>query len=157
MKPRDSASLSSMKEWISSFITRRSRETAIAPSPRDRGSSSIFTRGSRGPSRKTWRAWSNLAVAACLWAAAAARADGPSPVFGYTHLMPSPLTLPAGRLSYGTAFSFGVTDFLQIGTDVVRDAYGVLNANAKIGLVAREGFAAALTLGFEKFNFKDFS
>ena len=65
--------------------------------------------------------------------------------------------MPAGRLAYGTAFSFGATDFLQFGTDVVRDAYGILNANAKVALVATRPFAAAVTLDFEKFNFRDLS
>lgn len=87
--------------------------------------------------------------------APAARA-GENPLFGYTHLLPSPYTLPAGTLVLGTDVGFGVTDFFQVGTNVVRDLYQIYNANAKLSVLDYPEFAAGLTLGYQTFNYKDF-
>jgi hypothetical protein len=78
-----------------------------------------------------------------------------NPLFGYTHLMPSPFTLPAGRLLLGTEFALGLTDFFQVGTNVIRDVYKVFNANAKLALLDYQEYALALTLGFETYNLND--
>lgn len=84
-----------------------------------------------------------------------AHAGGSNPLFGYTHLMPSPYTLPAGRLVFGTDVALGVTDFLQVGTNVIRDIYQVYNVNAKISLIDYPVFAMGLTGGWETFNYRD--
>lgn len=90
-------------------------------------------------------------------ARAAVEGSVTNPLFAVTHLAPSPLTLPAGRLVLGTDIAFGVTDFLQIGTNVVRLAYQVLNANAKLALFDNELFAFAATYSWERYNLRDFS
>jgi hypothetical protein len=79
-----------------------------------------------------------------------------NPLFGYTHLLPSPFTLPAGRLQLGTQIALGVTDFLQVGTDLLRDIYQVYNANAKLGVLDFPEFALGLNLGWETYNLNDF-
>ncbi len=76
-------------------------------------------------------------------------------LFAYTHLLPGPFTLPAGRLVVGTDLAYGVTDFFTIGTSILRDFYKIYNANAKLSLVDYESFACALTGGYEAYNYKD--
>ncbi len=78
-----------------------------------------------------------------------------NPLFGYTHLLPSPFTLPAGRLALGTSVAFGITDFLQVGTDLLRDIYQVYNANAKLGVLDYPEFALGLSLGYETYNYNN--
>jgi hypothetical protein len=76
-----------------------------------------------------------------------------NPLFAYPHLLPSPFTLPAGRLVYGTSVAFGVTDFFTIGTNILRDFYKIYNVGAKVSILDTEIFAAAATLGYETFNY----
>ena len=76
-------------------------------------------------------------------------------LFGYTHLLPSPLTLPAGTLVFGTDVSFGLTDFLQVGTNLLSNFYNVYNVNAKAALVDYPSFALAVTGSFVQFNYQD--
>jgi hypothetical protein len=80
-----------------------------------------------------------------------------NPLFGYTHLLPSPFTLPGGTLVYGTELSFGLTDFFQVGTSLIRDLYKIYNANSKLAIFDNESYALAFTLGWESFNYKDVS
>jgi hypothetical protein len=82
---------------------------------------------------------------------------GSNPLFGYTHLLPSPFTLPAGRFVFGTDIALGITDFFQVGTNLLRNFYQVYNANAKVSLVDYPVFALALTGGWESYNYKDIS
>ncbi|HLD99010.1 MAG TPA: hypothetical protein VJB59_02060 [Bdellovibrionota bacterium] len=86
---------------------------------------------------------------------AAAASEVENPIFGYTHLLPSPFTLPAGTLVYGTSLDLGVTDFLQIGTNVLSDFHKIYNANAKVSLVDYPEFAFGLTLGYSTYNYRD--
>lgn len=83
--------------------------------------------------------------------------DRVNPLFGAPHLLPSPFTLDAGTLVIGTQAAFGVTDFFQIGTDLVRDINEVFNVNAKFSLVDREEFAIAFVGAFETYNYQAFS
>lgn len=78
-----------------------------------------------------------------------------NPLFARSHLLPSPYTLPAGRLALGTSVALGVTDFFQVGTDLLRDFYKIYNINGKLSLVDYPDFALALTASFEKYNLKD--
>src|SRR3954467_8551894 len=80
-----------------------------------------------------------------------------NPLFSRTHMLPSPFTLPGGRIVIGTEAAFGVTDFLQVGTSILRDLYQVYNANAKVSLVDLPEFALALTADFQKYNYNDIS
>ncbi|MEW6056651.1 MAG: hypothetical protein AB1540_08550 [Bdellovibrionota bacterium] len=82
---------------------------------------------------------------------------GANSMFGYTHIQPSPLTLSAGRLVFGTDVAYGVTDFFQIGTNVVRDVYQFFNANAKVSLIELDEFALSPTFSFETYNLKNIS
>lgn len=74
------------------------------------------------------------------------------PLFTVTHLCPSPLTGPAGRLTYGSALSFGVTDFLEVHTNLIRDFYQIFNVGAKLSIVNEEGFAGGLTFSAQTYN-----
>jgi hypothetical protein len=80
-----------------------------------------------------------------------------NPLFGYTHMMSSPFALPQGRLVFGTDLAFGLTDFLQVGTSILRDAYQFYNANAKLSLVDSGAFAMALTGEYQAYNYRDIS
>jgi hypothetical protein len=77
------------------------------------------------------------------------------PIVGYTHLLPGPRTLPQGRLAYGTVFAFGVTDFLQVSTNVLRDAFKLFNAQAKLSVIGLDKFALTPFVSFETYNLKD--
>lgn len=79
---------------------------------------------------------------------------GGNVLFAYSHLAPSPLTIPGGQLLLGTAVTFGVTDFLQVSTDALRLFYGFMNANAKLKILDLDALAVALTLGFESVSAK---
>ncbi|MBC7691451.1 MAG: hypothetical protein H7222_06755 [Methylotenera sp.] len=81
--------------------------------------------------------------------------EGPNPIFASTHLLPSPFTLRAGTLVYGTELAFGITDFLQVETSLIRDIYKIYNAGAKLSVIQTSDFAAALTVGYENYNLKD--
>ena len=96
-----------------------------------------------------------LVLAAAAPEARASKVENPQ--FAYTHMQPSPFTLPAGRLVYGTELAFGLTDFLQVGTNILRDFFRMYNANAKLSLVDYPSFAFGLTGGFEYFNYKNIS
>jgi hypothetical protein len=78
-----------------------------------------------------------------------------NPILGYTHLLPSPYTLPAGRFVLGTDVAFGITDSLQIGSNILYDAFKVFNANAKLSLIDLPGFSFGLTFGFQTYNLRD--
>ncbi|MBY0470543.1 hypothetical protein K2X30_05190 [bacterium] len=78
-----------------------------------------------------------------------------NPLFFYTHRMSSPYTMPAGRLYLGTSVGVGVTDFLQISTDVVRDIYKTYNVQAKLSVLDSSAFAVALTGGYVTYNYAD--
>ena len=80
-----------------------------------------------------------------------------NPVFSYTHLLPSPYTLRAGRFVIGTDTALGLTDFLQIGTNVVLDIYQTYNAQAKLSLLDFPEFALALTGGWLNYNYANYS
>jgi hypothetical protein len=78
-----------------------------------------------------------------------------TPLLAYTHLLPSPFTLPGGRFVLGTDVALGITDFLQVGSNILLDAYKIYNVNAKLALLDYEGFALALTGGYESYNLHD--
>jgi hypothetical protein len=92
---------------------------------------------------------------ALLAAQPAVAADAANRLFYYTHLLPSPFTIPAGRLVFGADVSLGLTDFLQVGTNVLRDFYKVYNVNAKLSLVNYPEAAFAVTGEYEHYNYKD--
>lgn len=75
-----------------------------------------------------------------------------NPILGYTHLLPSPYTLPAGRFSFGTDLAYGITDFLQVGTSLLYDVFQIYNVNARVSLLDMPGFSFALTGAFESYN-----
>ena len=96
-------------------------------------------------------------AAACMAGPVARASEVANPLFAYTHLLPSPFTVPAGRLSYGTDVALGVTDFFQVGSGILRDAYRFYNVNAKLALVDYPEFALALTGSYEFYNYHDIS
>lgn len=93
-----------------------------------------------------------LIVFAFVSAGRQAQADS---VFAYSHMQPGPFTLPAGRLVYGTTLGYGITDFLQVSTDVVRDVFKFFNASAKVSLIDFPEFALSPFLTFETYNLRD--
>lgn len=78
-----------------------------------------------------------------------------NPLFGFTHLLPSPYTLPAGRLVLGTEMAFGVTDFLQVSTNLLRDFYKIVNVGGRLSVIDFPTFALAFTYSFEHYNLHD--
>lgn len=80
-----------------------------------------------------------------------------NPLFGFTHLLPSPYTLPAGRLVLGTEMAFGVTDFFQVSTNLLRDFYKIVNVSGRLSIIDFPTFAFALTYSFETYNLHDVS
>ncbi|HUP56079.1 MAG TPA: hypothetical protein VM598_01410 [Bdellovibrionota bacterium] len=98
-----------------------------------------------------------LLLIAFLIAAPAQASQGENPLFARTHMLPSPFTLPGGRLIVGTEVAFGITDFLQVGTSLLRDLYRVYNANTKLSLVDLDEFAFALTGEWQSYNYRDIS
>lgn len=82
---------------------------------------------------------------------------GENPLFGYTHMLPSPFTLPAGRLVVGSDVALGITDFLQVGTNVIYDFYKILNLNLKASILDEPEFALALTFGWSRYNYNNIS
>lgn len=96
---------------------------------------------------------SSLALALTLFQGTASA--GENALFGYPHLLSSPYTLPAGTLIFGTDVAYGVTDFLQVGTQLLSNFYKVYNANAKISFIDYPDFAFALTGGWQRYNYKD--
>jgi hypothetical protein len=106
-------------------------------------------------------ATSNQALAAPGGGARASKAAESSsrvenPLFSYTHLLPSPFTLPAGTLVLGTEAAFGLTDFLQVSTNIVSDFLQVFNAQAKVSLLDYQEFALAVTGGWQSYNRNNF-
>jgi hypothetical protein len=79
--------------------------------------------------------------------------DLTNPIFAYTHLLPSPLTLPAGRLALGTDVAYGMFDSVQIGTGLLSDIYQTYNANLKINLVNLPTFSLAAFGSVETYNY----
>jgi hypothetical protein len=67
------------------------------------------------------------------------------------------MTLPAGVLVYGTGVAYGVTDFFQLGTNLLRNFYQIWNAQAKLSILDFEPFALAATMGFETFSLRAIS
>jgi len=76
-------------------------------------------------------------------------------LFYYTHLLPSPFTLKAGTLVLGTDLALGLTDFFQIGTNLLQDFYQIWNANAKLGIFDNESWALGIFTGFQHYNYKN--
>ncbi len=80
-----------------------------------------------------------------------------NPLFGYTHLLPSPFTLPAGRWILGTQLAVGVTDFIEIETHLISDLTKIYNGSAKVSLLDFPGFAVGAYLGYQYVNLNDLS
>ncbi|MBL6989238.1 MAG: hypothetical protein ISR65_05650 [Bacteriovoracaceae bacterium] len=76
---------------------------------------------------------------------------------GITHTLPSPYTLPSGVFTYGTSLAYGVTDSIQIGTNLHLLLNSIGNANAKIAIYSDEDLALATNFGWSKYNLDDLS
>jgi len=73
-------------------------------------------------------------------------------LFGYTHMLPSPYTPPAGRLALGTTTGIGITDFFELQTNVLSDLFQIYNAEARFSLLDFPSFALGLFLGYQYTN-----
>jgi len=80
-----------------------------------------------------------------------------NPLFGYTHMQPSPFTLPGGKFAIGTTMGIGITDHLQFSTDVISDFFKVFNGRFQYSLLDFPGLVFALTLGYQYVNLNDIS
>ncbi len=80
-----------------------------------------------------------------------------NPLFGYTHLLASPFTLPAGRIMVGTISGIGITDFLEVDTNLIADFYKIYNGTARLSLLDFPGVAVGLSLGYQSVNLHDLS
>ncbi len=78
-------------------------------------------------------------------------------IFGYTHLLPSPYTLPKGKFVIGTTTAVGLTDFFEIQTDIFYDFYRIYNVRAKLGFLDFPGFAGGFYVGYQYLNLNDLS
>lgn len=83
--------------------------------------------------------------------------DGSNPIFAFTHLLPSPLTLPAGRLEIGSGVAYGLFGWAQVGTDLVGDIYQIFNLDAKVKLIDYPRFTLGADAVFETFNYQSFN
>lgn len=80
-----------------------------------------------------------------------------NPLFGYTHLLPSPFTLPAGKWVLGAQTAIGITDSIQLETDVISTLFKIYNGRAKLSLLDFPGFAVGIYLGYQYVNLNDIS
>lgn len=78
-------------------------------------------------------------------------------IFHMPHLLQSPYTLPSGKLIYGTTVALGVTDFLQVSTDLFSDLFRIYNASLKASLVDEPDYAISLSLGWKSYRLQDIS
>ena len=75
-----------------------------------------------------------------------------NPLLSFTHILPSPLTLPAGRFVLGSTVGIGVTDWLELDTNLVADLYQIYNGRAQVSLLDFPGLAAGFYLGYQNTN-----
>lgn len=72
--------------------------------------------------------------------------------FPYTHLLPSPFNIPQGAWVLGTTAAYGVFDFLQVSTNVVRLIDQHWNVEAKVPLIDFPTFMATAYVNYESYN-----
>ena len=80
-----------------------------------------------------------------------------NPLFGYTHLLPSPFTLHAGKFAVGTSAGVGITDSLELDTNLLLDLVKIYNARLRYSLLDFPGFSVGVFLGFQSTNLSDLS
>jgi len=66
----------------------------------------------------------------------------------YTHILPSPAVIPAGRFEIGTSVGFGFFDFFDVSSNLVLDVQGVFNIGGKVALYHDHNFAFAPYVNF---------
>jgi len=67
---------------------------------------------------------------------------------GVTHMLPGVSILPAGSFSVGSSFAYGFFDVFELSTDVILDAYGIMNVGMKIPVIAGDDFGLVLHAGY---------
>ncbi len=72
-----------------------------------------------------------------------------NPLLGYTHQLASPFTLPAGSLQVGTTSAVGLTDYLQVSTQLFADLLQIYNLQLRSGLLDLPGLAVGAGLGLQ--------
>lgn len=82
--------------------------------------------------------------------------DTVNPAFGFTHMLPSPMNIPGGAWMIGSSVAYGVTDFLQLSTDVIRDAYRYWNVQAKVPLIEFPTFITSAYVSWDTFNLNNY-
>lgn len=82
--------------------------------------------------------------------------DAPHAAFAYTHGLPSPMNIPGGTYVIGTNVAVGVTDFLQLSTNVLRDVTRYWNIQAKVPLIEFPTFIASAFVNWDTFNLNNF-
>lgn len=80
-----------------------------------------------------------------------------NPLFGYTHLLSSPFTTPAGRIAIGTTTSIGVTDFLDLETNLISDFFQIYNVKVRLAVLDFSKFAVGVYLGYQNVNLNNLS
>jgi hypothetical protein len=76
--------------------------------------------------------------------------------FLYTHSLPSPINLPSGAWTLGTRAAYGLTDFIEISTEVSRDVTRHYNVMAKVPLLEYPAFIASAFIQFGHYNLKHY-
>lgn len=98
-----------------------------------------------------------LAIFSVNWVSEGRASEVMNPLFGYTHMQPSPFTIQGGKVAIGTDLTIGLTDFLQVGTNLIANYYETFNANAKVSLLDHPLYAAGLFLGWQTYNLRNVS
>lgn len=83
--------------------------------------------------------------------------EEPNPAFPYTHLLPSPFNVPQGALILGTSLTYGVFDFFQVSTNLMRTLNQHWNFQAKVPLIEYPTFMATAFVDYENFNPRNIS
>ncbi len=76
-----------------------------------------------------------------------------NPLLNHTHLLPSPFTLPAGRVMIGSLTGIGITDFFELQTHLLANFYNAYNLQLRASMIDSPTSAASLSIGFSYMNF----
>ena len=83
----------------------------------------------------------------------AARNEESTPlVFLYTQSLPSPINLGAGQWVLGTRAAYGIADFVELSTDIVRDVTRHYTLYAKVPILEFPEFVASAFIQYSHWN-----
>ena len=92
------------------------------------------------------------AVVATPASTASVTREETSLVFLYTQSLPSPINLTAGHWTLGSRAAYGVADFVEISSDLVRDVSRQYVVQAKVPILEFPDFIASAFIQYSHFN-----